>query len=151
MIGNDLSTEKLHIFSEKENIEVFGEVLWKQIEKVFSQKTITQQWGKFLRWEQTLIEIERWISTLIGELMEVPQTLLMAANCPFQSFTITSTSSRRSFIYSGRLGNDDMMLGRFTTALSCQWSSSIENCSRLTVWPNKRRPQDPAEGFVTLS
>ena len=49
MIGNDLSTEKLHIFSEKENIEVFGEVLWKQIEKVFSQKTITQQWGKFLR------------------------------------------------------------------------------------------------------
>ena len=45
MIGNDLSTEKLHIFSEKENIEVFGEVLWKQIDKVFSQKTK----GKFLR------------------------------------------------------------------------------------------------------
>ena len=139
-------------FQWKKNLEVFGAVLWKQIEKVFSQKTITHtQWGKFLRWEQTLIEIERWISTLIGELMKVPQTLLMAANCPFQSFTITSTSSRRSFIYSGRLGNDDMMLGRFTTALSCQWSSSIENCSWLTVWPNKRRPQNPAESFVTVS
>ena len=49
MIGNGLCTGKLHIFGEKENLEVFGEMLWKQIDKVFSQKTITQQWGKFLR------------------------------------------------------------------------------------------------------